>query len=61
MNKIFNTVIRSGLYVNDEHTIELDDLLIITRSWRRNGFTLFNGDHVVVKEIDDNRIEEVAL
>lgn len=60
MNKMFNNVIRQKIYGSGVETIEQNDLLIITNTWRRNDFQLYSGDHVIVKEINKNEIEMVA-
>lgn len=60
MNKMFNNNIRSKLYGRNAKIIENDDLLLVTQTWKRNGFQLFSGDHVKVKEVDLNSIEFVA-
>jgi exodeoxyribonuclease-5 len=60
MNKMFNNNIRSKLYGRNAKTIENDDLLLVIQTWKRNGFQLFSGDHVIVKEVDLNSIEFVA-
>lgn len=60
MNNFFNKIVRNKLYGFKAKIIEKDDLLLISKTWKRNGFKLFSGDHVTVKEIDLDKIEIVA-
>lgn len=60
MNKMFNTNVRAKIYGANANTIENDDLLLVTQTWKRNGFQLYSGDHVRVKEVNLNSIENVA-
>jgi exodeoxyribonuclease V len=60
MNKMFNNVVREKLYGNRANTLENNDLLLITNTWRRNDFQLYSGDHVTVVEVDTNDTEYVA-
>ncbi|EAR16642.1 ATP-dependent DNA helicase [Robiginitalea biformata] len=60
MNAVFNGAVRRTLYGFGANTIEQDELLIITRQWKRNGHTLFSGDHLIVKEVFMSDLEEVA-
>lgn len=60
MNKMFNNNVRSKLYGINAKAIENGDLLLVTQTWKRNGFKLYSGDHVKVKNVDLNAIEEVA-
>ena len=60
MNKMFNNVVREKIYGIDAKTIELNDLLIVTNTWRRNDFKLYSGDHVTVLECNQNEVELVA-
>lgn len=60
MNKMFNNNVRSKLYGRNAKVIENEDLLLVTQTWKRNGFKLYSGDHVKVKKVDLNAIEEVA-
>ena len=60
MNKMFNNVVREKLYGNRKNTIEPDELLLITSTWRRGDFQLYSGDHVTVLEINSNNTEYVA-
>jgi exodeoxyribonuclease-5 len=60
MNKMFNNCVREKLYGRHANAIETNELLLITQTWKRNGFQLYSGDHVVVKEINFNDTEIVA-
>lgn len=60
MNTMFNKNVRNLIYGNNVKTIENGDLLLITSSWKRNGNQLYSGDHVIVKEVNLNNMEEVA-
>lgn len=60
MNKMFNGKVRSKIYGNSAKLIEVDDLLLLTQTWKRNGYQLYSGDHVTVKEVNLNNIEYVA-
>jgi exodeoxyribonuclease-5 len=60
MNKMFNNVVREKLYGSRVNTIEPNELLMITNTWRRNDFQLYSGDHVTVIEVNSNETEVVA-
>jgi exodeoxyribonuclease-5 len=60
MNKMFNNVVREKLYGSRVNTIEPNELLLITSTWRRNDFQLYSGDHVTVIEVNSNETEMVA-
>lgn len=60
MNKMFNNNVRTKIYGRNAKIIENEDLLLVTQTWKRNGYKLFSGDHVIVKEINLNAIETVA-
>ncbi len=60
MNKMFNSVVREKIYGLSAKVIEVNDLLLITTTWKRNDYQLYSGDHVVVSEINHNQIEMVA-
>ncbi|MEP2239069.1 MAG: hypothetical protein ABJI22_11965 [Maribacter sp.] len=57
---MFNGKVRSKIYGNNAKLIEVDDLLLLTQTWKRNGCQLYSGDHVTVKEVNINNIEYVA-
>lgn len=60
MNSMFNKNIRERLYGPNANTIESNELLLVTQTWRRNDFQLYSGDHVVVSEVNLNEMEDVA-
>jgi exodeoxyribonuclease-5 len=60
MNKMFNNAVRVKLYGYRTNTIEPNELLIITSTWKRNDFQLYSGDHVTVIEVNSNATELVA-
>jgi len=60
MNKMFNNVVREKLYGRQVNTIEPNELLLITSTWRRNDFQLYSGDHVTVIDVNSNETEMVA-
>ena len=60
MNKLFNTMVRERLYGYSSKIIENNELLYISTSWKRNGEQLYNGDHVVVEEVNMNCVELVS-
>jgi exodeoxyribonuclease-5 len=35
------------------------DLLIVLQNWRRGDKTLYNGDHILIEDIDLSKVEEV--
>jgi len=60
MNKMFNNNVRKKIYGRNANIVENDDLLLVTQTWKRNGFTLYSGDHVRIKNIDLTTTEIVA-
>jgi exodeoxyribonuclease-5 len=60
MNKMFNNAVRVKLYGYGTNTIEQNELLLITSTWKRNDFQLYSGDHVTVIEVNSNETELVA-
>ncbi|WP_166386816.1 ATP-dependent RecD-like DNA helicase [Polaribacter sp. 11A2H] len=60
MNSAFNNVVRSKIYGKKAKSIEKEDLLLVTQTWKRNGYQLYSGDHIIVKEVDLTNIESVA-
>ena len=60
MNKIFNTNARERIFGRNARSIVAGDLMIVTTNWKRNEKYLYNGDHVMVKEILLDQVEEVA-
>lgn len=60
MNIMFNKVVREKIYGKNTNTIESNELLLISNTWKRNGFQLYSGDHVTVLEVYSNKTELVA-
>jgi exodeoxyribonuclease-5 len=60
MNKSFNNLVREKLFGSRVKTIEQNDLLLITSTWRRNDFQLYSGDHVTIIQVNINETEIVA-
>jgi exodeoxyribonuclease-5 len=59
-NKIFNEEVRKKVFGPSVPYLIKDDLLIIQQNWKRNDQVLFNGDHVIVEEIDLSQVELVC-
>ena len=59
-NKIFNEEVRKRVFGPSVPYLIKDDLLIIQQNWKRNDQVLFNGDHVIVEEIDLSKVELVC-
>jgi exodeoxyribonuclease-5 len=59
-NKIFNEEVRKKVFGPSVPYLIKDDLLIIQQNWKRNDQVLFNGDHVIVEEIDLSKLETVC-
>lgn len=60
MNMMFNGITREKIYGKSPKIVEKDDLLLISKTWRRNGIQLYSGDHVTVEEVKMSEIEDVA-
>jgi len=59
-NKLFNNEVRKYVFGNNVALVEKGDLMIVQKNWKRNEQILFNGDHVVIKEINLDANEVVA-
>jgi exodeoxyribonuclease-5 len=59
-NKIFNEEVRKKVFGPTVPYLIKDDLLIVQQNWKRNDQVLFNGDHVIVEEIDLSKVELVC-
>ena len=59
-NKFFNDLIRERMFGRAKQVLEKGDLLMVTQNWSRNGFHLYNGDHVIVENIDWSLQDAVA-
>lgn len=58
-NNKFNEEVRKSLFSLSASLIETGDLLIVLQNWRRGDKTLYNGDHILIEEINLSKIEEV--
>lgn len=58
-NNKFNEEVRKSLFSSSASKIETGDLLIVLQNWRRGDKTLYNGDHILIEEIDLSKTEEV--
>ena len=60
MNNMFNRIVRERIYGRVPKIIEKNDLLLISKTWSRNGVKLYNGDHVTVEGIEMDKMQTVA-
>jgi exodeoxyribonuclease V len=60
MNQLFNRIVREYMFGYGAEELVEDDLLLIISTWRRKSNELYSGDHVVIKNIDLDKIERVA-
>lgn len=58
-NLQFNRNVRAILFDNPVERIVPGELLIINRTLRKPEYTLYNGDHVIVKDIDLENIDKI--
>jgi exodeoxyribonuclease-5 len=58
-NKIFNEEVRKSIFGSSAALIENGDLLIVLQNWHRGEKVLYNGDHILIEEIDLKNVEEV--
>jgi exodeoxyribonuclease-5 len=59
-NRMFNDIVRKNIFGPDLKIIENNDLLIVLQNWKRDDNVLYNGDHVLVEEINLTRAELVG-
>jgi exodeoxyribonuclease-5 len=59
-NRVFNHTLRELRYGKHAPKIAKGDVLNVKRNWKRNGLSLFNGDMVIVMDVDYDRKEFVA-
>lgn len=59
-NKFFNDLVRERIFGKAKKLLEKGDLLMLTQNWSRNGVQLYNGDHLMVENIDWSIQEQVA-
>ena len=60
MNNMFNNIVRERIYGSSPNIVEENDLLLISKTWSRNGVKLYSGDHVTVEEVDMDKMQTVA-
>lgn len=60
MNNMFNNIVRERIYGASPNIVEENDLLLISKTWSRNGVKLYSGDHVTVEEVDMEKMQTVA-
>ncbi len=60
MNSLFNGAVRERLFGKTALMLEPGDLMMVTTNWTRNSHRLYNGDHVTIKEVFAEQMEEVA-
>ena len=58
-NNKFNEEVRKSLFGSAAPLIVTGDLLIVLQNWRRGDKTLYNGDHILIEDIDLSKVEEV--
>jgi len=58
-NNMFNEEVRKSIFGTSAGLIEDGDLLIVLQNWHRGDKVLYNGDHILIEEIDLRKIEEV--
>ncbi|MEJ7823492.1 MAG: AAA family ATPase [Chitinophagaceae bacterium] len=59
-NRLFNDQVRKHLFGNTVRLIEPGDLMMVVNNWTRNEQILYNGDYVIIEEINLQQAEEVA-
>jgi exodeoxyribonuclease-5 len=59
-NKLFNELVRERLFGKNVGPIVKGDLMLVLQSWSRNEHKLYNGDHVIIEEVNLNKIEKVG-
>jgi exodeoxyribonuclease-5 len=58
-NKMFNEEVRKSIFGTSASLIQNGDLLIVLQNWHRGDKVLYNGDHILIEDIDLRKIEEV--
>lgn len=59
-NQFFNDLVRKRILGTAKKILEKNDLMMITQNWYRNGINLYNGDHVLLLEVDWGLLDQVA-
>jgi len=58
--RLFNDEVRKKIFGPDRAYIQSGDLLIVLQNWKRKDQVLYNGDHVLVEEVDITGVERVS-
>jgi exodeoxyribonuclease-5 len=58
-NRIFNEEVRRLLFGSTAKPVVKGDLLIVLQNWRRGTNVLYNGDHVLVEDVESERVRTV--
>ena len=59
-NNVFNKEVRKRLFSASAPLVQKGDLMLVVQNWRRGDQVLYNGDHVIVEEVNLHQMEEVA-
>lgn len=59
-NRMFNDEVRKNLFGSNVAFVVKSDLLIVQQNWKRGDAFLYNGDHVIVEDVDLKRVELVG-
>lgn len=59
-NRMFNDEVRKQLFGQNVPYIKKEDMLIVYKNWSRGDAQLYNGDHVIVEEVDLTKVELVC-
>jgi exodeoxyribonuclease-5 len=59
-NRLFNGMVREHLFGLDAQVVEKGDLLMVLQNWKREEEILYNGDHVLVEDVDTSAAKVVA-
>ena len=59
-NNLFNAEVRKNLFGASAPILVKSDLLIVQQNWKRRDVVLFNGDHVIVEDVDLTKAELVS-
>lgn len=59
-NRMFNQEVRKHLFGLDAKVVEKGDLLLVLQNWKREEQILYNGDHVLVEDVDHASVKIIA-
>lgn len=59
-NKFFNDLVRKTRFSATNTLVMKNEVLTIKKNWKCGGQTLYNGDTVIVKEIDYNSVQKIS-